>query len=184
MSLRCQIGDDICDFYCTCSHNPCLSCYLFCMPLQALVEAAAEQGSFAAVRKLLSEYLRAERAHSPIIALSMPPGGAHVAPALIRRGPVLRCLQPAEPVTALAQSACAPGHHASSQVTLALGNSLQRSMTPALYTLHGSPQWGESCLQRPVHSSILVQMRIHCCAWHHALVSFWPHSFRRRLPCT
>lgn len=88
------------------------------MPLQALVEAAAEQGSFAAVQKLLSEYLRAERAHSPIMALSMPPGGAHMAPSLIRRGLVLSCLQPAEPVTALAQSACAPGRHASSQVVL------------------------------------------------------------------
>ena len=101
------------------------------MPLQALVEAAAEQGRFAAVQKLLGEYLRADRAHSPIIALSMPPGGAHMAPSLIRRGPVLSCLQPAEPVTALAQSACAPAHNASSQVILVLRNPFQRSMTPA-----------------------------------------------------
>ena len=122
--------------------NPYLSRFSYCMPLQALVEAAAEQGSFAAVQKLLSEYLRAERAHSPIIALSMPPGGAHMAPSLIRRGPVLSCLQPAEPVTALAQSACAPGHHASSQVILTLRNPFQRSMTPALHTLHGSPEGG------------------------------------------
>ena len=84
--------------------------------LQALGEAAAAQGSFAAVQKLYRDYLEAERSHSTIMALCLPPGGALAAPLLIRRGPVLSCLQPAEPASALSQTACAPEHHASSQV--------------------------------------------------------------------
>ena len=75
------------------------------------------------MQKLYIDYLKAEHVQRPIIALALPPSGGQGAPLLIRRGPALSCLQPAEPVAALSQSACAPGHHASSQVTVCIRSS-------------------------------------------------------------
>ncbi len=101
--------------------------------LQALGEAAAAQGSFAAVQKLYRGYHKAERAHRPLVALFCPQGGRSPgAPLLIRQGPAVSCLQPAEPVTALSQSACAPSHHASSQVSLI---SAGRFLTESLHVI-------------------------------------------------
>ena len=101
--------------------------------LQALGEAAAAQGSFAAVQKLYRGYHKAERAHRPLVALFCPQGGRSPgAPLLIRQGPAVSCLQPAEPVAALSQSACAPSHHASSQVSLI---SAGRFLTESLHVI-------------------------------------------------
>jgi len=138
----------------------CLT-WLRIVALQALGEAAAAQGTFAAVQRLFKDYLKAERAHSAITALCLPPAGAQTAPLLIRRGPVLSCLQPAEPVTALVEGASAPGHHASSQVRKRPAPSEHGA---GLYSFRRRPVL--SCLQPAEAVPMLAQSA--CAPGHHA----------------